>query len=1091
MNTRILTVLSFSSMVLMLALTTPLIGQSTQMTCGYDYIKNPAKAEKPAMKSAPSKNPMGCKLNVCFHSMEGNYPNFSDQNPDHEQYLLSLIYAANNESFNNPGYPETCGVACEENPPFIVNETGNYMSSTGIELQFGNFQSYSDPQAQVNYGNSIFASGQLMQNFITGNPEYENCLNVFLLNGATCDGGTVDGYCGVGHGSHIVLNGQFDFYLESLQESNGESTQSWNGTMLLVHEIGHTLGLGHIWNDSDINDNGCTATDWVPNQNDPNLPLEEVQLTECWTGGSNNAMSYCAIKRYFTDDQIARMNTTLASPPQSNFLDCTPCGDWVVSTNYTIEANETVNACGDVYIQDGVTLTIKGTLVMPHNQNGANIINEIIVEDGGTLIVDGGLIIGTPLNFFEGIKMRSNSSVSLINNATIYGARIGISKPEFQSVSNKTLYVNEAHFVNCFIGISMDANIPCQDNSFIYKTTFTGNDEHKRGIMLHNIIAETTFILNECTFSGYPDVGIRLSKSSLHGIVGNKFNNIDNGGIYSENSYFRIHGSTFESMPTGIRINNSNTNFQGPFIGAGDPNLPNRFLTSEVGILVNQSNTDFPLYIQTNYFKSSLNGVGIRFNGTSSFGISRNIFENLNTAVEIHDSGITQSVSTNNINDNYFTEVSWNGIVCNGNNPLVEIKENCFNSLTADITITGQTGIMPNQGSSMVSAGNCFSNYPNTFAINNMSDTNINYYGLNDGSCYEPLYNEGVTVISSALGNVPNCDQPPFFDEGPTHDVTEDECNCDYFFLTDLSTSIDEQEQEMIDCTIDQFISEIDSICETNCDTRFASGSFTSGPNSLHIDNEFDCDSLYSETPDRTGRKNLASGIYGLWQWLEDGAGEDEHYDPECLKVIIHSDAECKDFSSAFGIDGEKWTLFDLIDSLEINFGAEISITHYPNYDSAEEQTNSVIDCSSLDNIISDSTGVFKESDSDCFEVELGSDYRDQNDNMRKVKNQEYRKINPNIKTSFYEKQTFSKMKESMHVFPNPFNSELNIELERSSDYEIVITNTLSKTILLDRIIADNVLKINTSHWKTGIYFVQCYDIQTNNTWIKKVIMTQ
>jgi len=82
--------------------------------------------------------------------------------------------------------------------------------------------------------------------------------------------------------------------------------------------------------------------------------------------------------------------------------------------------------------------------------------------------------------------------------------------------------------------------------------------------------------------------------------------------------------------------------------------------------------------------------------------------------------------------------------------------------------------------------------------------------------------------------------------------------------------------------------------------------------------------------------------------------------------------------------------------------------------------------------------------------------------------------------------EKLQEMLNPMKVFPVPFSSELNISINRSvNDAEIKVYN-VKGSLLLQRSINGQSVKLNTSHWQDGIYVVQL--IHKNELYTAKVI---
>lgn len=101
--------------------------------------------------------------------------------------------------------------------------------------------------------------------------------------------------------------------------TTGTATAPFNGGRTAVHEVGHWLGLRHIWGDR----NDCTGNDFVadtPRAQQANTGTPEFPHITCDNGPNGdmfmNYMDYVddAAMFMFTAGQVARMDATLAGP---------------------------------------------------------------------------------------------------------------------------------------------------------------------------------------------------------------------------------------------------------------------------------------------------------------------------------------------------------------------------------------------------------------------------------------------------------------------------------------------------------------------------------------------------------------------------------------------------------------------------------------------------------------------------------------------------------------------------------------------------------------------------------------------------------
>ena len=117
------------------------------------------------------------------------------------------------------------------------------------------------------------------------------------------------------------------------QPSPVASSTAYDNGRTLSHEIGHWLGLRHIWGDG-----GCTVDDFcgdTPASDSPNYGCPNV--VKCGsTDQVENFMDYTddACMELFTDDQKARMKAVMANSPRRVLLaSSTACTDQGITCN--------------------------------------------------------------------------------------------------------------------------------------------------------------------------------------------------------------------------------------------------------------------------------------------------------------------------------------------------------------------------------------------------------------------------------------------------------------------------------------------------------------------------------------------------------------------------------------------------------------------------------------------------------------------------------------------------------------------------------------------------------------------------------------
>ncbi len=160
---------------------------------------------------------------------------------------------------------------------------------------------------------------------------------------------------------------------------------SYNLGRTMTHEVGHWLGLRHIWGDSDpdpLIDDSCGVDDYcddTPNAGAPNYNC--VTVTSCGSADQyQNYMdySYDYCMDTFTQDQKDRIQTVMTNSPRRMELNastaCTPPDPEDLDGQIEIE-NLNVANCSDYSITPELTITNKGnntlnTATISYNLDG-------------------------------------------------------------------------------------------------------------------------------------------------------------------------------------------------------------------------------------------------------------------------------------------------------------------------------------------------------------------------------------------------------------------------------------------------------------------------------------------------------------------------------------------------------------------------------------------------------------------------------------------------------------------------------------------------------------------------------------------------
>lgn len=221
---------------------------------------------------------------------------------------------------------------------------------------------------------------------------------------------------GIGMSDWVKMIGAYDVYkrLERQNVDNPFENTAYSFAHLLNHELGHSLGLAHTYNQED----GCEDTPKNPNC------WNYEDKAPCDTQVSNNYMDYNAFRDALTPCQLGKIHSNLSRPEYKNFrrkLVPTWCDYRADSTIY-IRAGDTITwqACkdiqGDLVLEPGAFLTVKCTLSLPPN-------GKICVAAGATLVLDNCVLTtDCPNANWQGIFLEKKRNVRKTGVCKAYGA---------------------------------------------------------------------------------------------------------------------------------------------------------------------------------------------------------------------------------------------------------------------------------------------------------------------------------------------------------------------------------------------------------------------------------------------------------------------------------------------------------------------------------------------------------------------------------------------------------------------------------------------------------------------------------------------
>ena len=521
----------------------------------------------------------------------------------------------------------------------------------------------------------------LFENFVTNNPdlspeEKANNLHVIIvayrgggLNRDDCDdpqkhfgGSGIRGedYCAV----------RSYYYKSSIGEIAGH----------LSHEVGHTLGLWHSWQDGS----------------------EGVCDTGGGKNGSNNIMDYTShYDNAFTQRQIAKMHYWIENEENGGpqpYLKNDLCDKQ--DTKIVIPAGTDVHWDTDEIVSEDVE--IYGSLKITCEVKVADDV-KFTVFRGGKLQVDGGHIFGC--NEWQGIIVEGDAEhFSQANAGEVEFTNLAVIENAVNAVSMKPIHIPWPERSKYYGGL-----VTAIDASFLNCRRAVQFMKYGTGI----IKDKSTF--TNCTFDGMK-YAITIWANNGIKIDNCHFNNITQYAVHPYNSeVFIENGCVFENMPMGVNIINTFPQPFAPQIGDENTNS-NDFSCSEYGVHATTTGSTDPLDIVNNNF---LGGeVGIHVGGESYFEIHHNdLFgytgigaEEISTVAAVSTGFQDNKIFENNIHSSlYGSRAIWE-------NPGLRYLFNCFDFNTTTDVLIEQGSIHPFQeglmydtnGSDTTEAGNCF-----------------------------------------------------------------------------------------------------------------------------------------------------------------------------------------------------------------------------------------------------------------------------------------------------------------------------------------------------------------------------------------------
>lgn len=544
------------------------------------------------------------------------------------------------------------------------------------------------------------------------------------------------------------------------------SLDSWAHAQLLAHELGHSLGLNHPWEDN-LDDT------YFPDDNRDWLPCNNVNI-------SNNIMGYNICRNYLSPMQLGVIHRNiLCNIERMKYI---LCGEEETLADIHLNQDEVYDHCllldKEIIIESGTTLS---TLCKVYCTPSAR----IIIHPGGRLVIDGGTLTsaceGTMWEgiFVEGDRAQPQHAslqgvVELRNGATIENARCAIttSSPDGNmSTTGGIILAEDATFRNNAQAIRF---LPYAD----YVSTNTIRPSYSQ---FKNCIF--TIDENNHFATANTDFGTHVSLWDVTGIkfLGCTFeNNADatvNRGraIYTENAGCTVktqcdmpsdlHNdcecpadyadyNTFSGFATAIDANTTGNSYAITIDGA-------RFSNNGTGILLNSTNyatvtrCDFDL--SNSPVSTMRNITGLILKTCTGFKVEGNLFHQNATSLAVTKRGIVASetgTGANSIYRNSFSNLS-NGIYVVGNNGSLrnglQFSCNTFENNNRDVNMTTSSTLSYSQGGPLKGADNTFSGTQDC-SITLSSGASMNYY-RSSGTNLNP-YNPSTNLhLYAALPN--------------------------------------------------------------------------------------------------------------------------------------------------------------------------------------------------------------------------------------------------------------------------------------------------------------------------------------------------